>query len=276
MSKLKVKANKDVVLVPSADEIPLPSTYGAAELKYFIRRNTYRGALCALILILLFLLINFITAKVEENAKSKEIKVAPITKMTLDDLPPPDADAGVDIPPPPDVVINSGPAARAGNPIPVPDAMIAPDVKDFATVDVQARASTVGGDGEDMGQFAANIDWTGENKKVEVTTIKDKEPEPDEFIPVEKEPAFDLGKLNQLVKYPEMARKANIEGTVHVRALVDKTGKVTKAFAEFSDNKALDNAAVDAVLAYGYATPAVMNGQPTSCWGSIPIVFKLK
>ena len=277
MSKLKFKNSKsDIIVIQSMDEIPLPSNYGAAELKYFIRRNTYRGALIAFLLIILFLLINFITAKVEENAARRAEKVAPITKMTLDDLPPPDADAATDIPPPPDVVINTGPAARAGNPIPVPDAMIAPDVKDFATVDVQARASTVGGDGKDMGQFAANIDWTGEKKKVEVTTIKDKEPEPDEFIPVEKEPAFDLGKLMQLVKYPEMARKANIEGTVHVRALVDKTGKVTKAFAEYSDNKALDKAAVDAVMSYGYATPAVMNGQPTSCWISIPIVFKLK
>lgn len=266
----------EVVIKIGLDEIPLPSTYGAAELKFFIRRNTYRGGIITLLLILLLLLINFIFVKVEESA-SKEVKVAPITKMTLDDLPPPDADAASDIPPPPDVVINTGPAARAGNPIPVPDAMIAPDVQDFATVDVQSRASTVGGTGEDLGQFASNIDWTGESrKKVEVETIKDKEPEPDDFIPVEKEPVIDIGKLNKLVKYPEMARKANIEGTVHVRALVDKTGKITKAFAEVSDNKALNDAAVKAVLEYGFATPAVMNGQPTSCWISIPISFRLK
>lgn len=270
------KRKLEPVISIGLDEIPLPSTYGAAELKFFIRRNTYRGALITLLLLLAILLLTVVSKTVEESTK-REIKVAPITKMTLDDLPPPDAEATSDIPPPPDVVINTGPAARAGNPIPVPDAMIAPDVKDFATVDVQSRASTVGGEGEDLGQFAANIDWTGESRKVvEVETIKDKEPEPDEFVPVEKEPVFDIGKLMTLVNYPEMARKANIEGTVHVRALVNREGKIVRAFAEMSDNKALDKAAIDAVLKYGYATPAVMNGQPVSCWVSIPIVFKLK
>ncbi len=255
------------------DEVPLPSTYGAAELKYFIRKNTVRGVIVASLLLLLLLLINFIFDTVEATLKD-DVKVAPITKMTLDDLPPPDADAAADVPPPPDVVINTGPAARAGNPIPVPDAMIAPDVKDFATVEVQSRASHEGGTGEDMGNFADNIDWS--EKKVDAKEIVDKEPEPDEFIPVEKDPVFDLAKLNSLVKYPEMARKANIEGTVHVKALVDKTGKITKAFAEHSDNKALNEAAVDAVKAYGFATPAVMNGQPVSCWISVPIKFRLK
>lgn len=256
------------------NEIPLPSTYGAAELKYFIRKNTVRGVIIASLLLLLILLLNFIFAKVEESA-AKELKVAPITKMTLDDLPPPDADAGADIPPPPDVVINTGPAARAGNPVPVPDAMIAPDVKDFATTDVIDRASSKGGEGQDLGGFSGNIDWTGD-KKVETAQIIDKEPDPDEFLPVEKEPGIDPGKLNQLVKYPEMARKANIEGTVYLKILVDKDGKITRTIVEMSDNKALNDAALQAVKSYGYVTPAVMNGQPVACWISIPIVFRLK
>ena len=51
MSKLKFKNSKsDIIVIQSMDEIPLPSNYGAAELKYFIRRNTYRGAFnCILI-----------------------------------------------------------------------------------------------------------------------------------------------------------------------------------------------------------------------------------
>jgi protein TonB len=269
MSAKAIK-QRDLVVI-GIDEVPLPSTYGAAEMKFFIRKNTYRGALITLVLLLLCLLITFVMDSVQRSAT--ELKVAPITKTSLEDLPPPDAETA-DLPPPPDIVINTGPAARAGNPVPVPDAMIAPDLQDFATVDVQDRASAEGGSGEDLGNFAGNINW--ENKPVETTKIKDKDPEPDDFIPVEKEPAFDMQKLQGLVVYPEMARKAGIEGTVVIRALVDKTGKITKAYADFSDNKALDAAAVKAVMDYGRATPAIMNQEPTTCWVSVPIVFRLK
>ena len=47
--------------------------------------------------------------------------------MKLTQLPPPPAQTVV--PPPP---VAPGPASRAGTPVPVPDALIAPDVKDFA------------------------------------------------------------------------------------------------------------------------------------------------
>ena len=262
--------NAEVIQI-GIDEVPLPSTYGAAELKFYIRKNTYRGAIITLILLLLFLIINFIMATVEKS-KSMELKVAPIVKTSLEELPPQD-DGANELPPPPDIVINTGPAARAGNPIPVPDAMIAPDLQDFATIDVIDRASSTGGDGEDLGGFSGNINWDNVGN---VQSIKEKEPDPDDFIPVEKEPAFDMGRLQRSVVYPDMARRAGIEGTVLVRALVDKSGKVVRAQIDHSDNKALDQAAIKAVLDYGHATPAIMNGQPTTCWVSIPIVFKLK
>ena len=269
---MSAKAIKqDTLIVIGIDEVPLPSTYGAAEMKFFIRKNTYRSAIITLILLLLCLLISFIMDTVQQT--SAELKVAPITRTSLEDLPPPDAESS-DIPPPPDVVINTGPAARAGNPVPVPDAMIAPDLQDFATIDVMDRTSSKGGDGEDLGGFASNINW--EQTKVETTELLDKVPEPDDFIPVEKEPDFDMKKLQGLVVYPEMARKAGIEGTVIVRALVEKTGKISKAIIDASDNKALDAAALKAMMDYGHATPAVMNKEPTTCWVSVPIVFKLR
>lgn len=253
------------------DEVPLPSLYGAAELKFFIRKNTYRGAIYALIILLLFLLFNIIQGQVERAAL--DVKVAPIVKMSIEDLPPPDADQA-DLPPPPEVVINTGPAARAGNPIPVPDAQIAPDMKEFATIDVADRASSQGGDGIDAGGFAGNIDWNKTETKVE--TLKEKEPDPDDFIAVEKDPVIDIKKLQGLVIYPEMAKKAGIEGTVYVRALVDKNGKISKAIIESSDNKALDPAAIKAMMDYGYATPAVNGGQPVTCWITVPIKFQLR
>ena len=270
-AKIKSEKNiKDSVIVIGMDEVPLPSLYGAAELKFFIRRNTYRGALVTLLLLLILLVFNIVVDRVQKAASVQ--LVAPVTKMSLEDLPPADAESS-DIAPPPDVVINTGPAARAGNPVPVPDAMIAPDVQDFATMDVVDRASSEGGTGEDLGGFSENINW---DQKTEVTTLKEVDPDPDDFIPVEKEPKFDMARLQGLVKYPDMARKAGIEGTVRVNALVDKTGKVKDVRVVDSDNKALDQAAKQALLDYGNAVPAIMNNEPVSCWITVPITFRLK
>lgn len=268
MTAKAIKMEKSVVI--GVDEIPLPSTYGAAEMKFYIRRNTYRGALITFALLLLFLLLSFVVDKVQ-SAQSVQL-VAPITKMSLEDLAPAD-DAGAEVPPP-DIVINTGPAARAGNPVPVPDAMVAPDLQDFATVDVQSKASHEGGTGEDMTGWEKNINW--DSKPVEANTIKDKDPEPDAFLPVEKEPGFDMVRLQKLVEYPDMARRAGIEGTVTLNVLVDKSGKITRTLVAQSDNKALDDAARKAVMAYGYATPAIMNDRPVSCWVAVPITFRLK
>lgn len=255
------------------DEVPLPCPYGAAELKAFIRRHTIRGVLITISLLILFFVIFTITNKIQEAA-NKAPKIAPITKLTLENLPPP-TDAMEDVPPPPtQQIINTGPAARAGVPVPVPAAQITPDMKDFATVSEIARASSVGGDGVDLGGFASNVNFDAQAPvKVEV---KEKEPEPDEFIAVEKEPSVDLAKLQGLVVYPELARKAGVEGTVIIRVLVDKSGKATRTLIEYTDNKMLDQAAEDAIKKYGYFPPAIQNGQPIACWVSIPIRFKLR
>ena len=271
---MKIKAiEPDAIIAFGMDEVPLPSLYGAAEMKHFIRKNTYRGAIITLLLLLLLLLITFIMHTVERQYAA-DAKLAPIIRTTLEDLPPQSSETA-DIAPPPDLVINTGPAARAGNPVPVPDALIAPDLQDFATVDVIDRAAAEGGTGEDLGGFASGIDWD-RRSDVDVSRLIDKDPSPDDFIPVEKEPGIDMTKLQRLVVYPDMARRAGIEGTVYVRALVDRTGKITRTIIESSDNRALNDAAERAVRDYGYATPAIMNQEPTTCWVTIPIVFRLR
>lgn len=257
------------------DEIPLPCPYGAAELKAFIRRYTIRGLLVSIALLAIFLITFHIFQKIEEQ-RSKAPKLAPMVRLNLENLPPPTDESAMDAPPPPtQTMLNTGPAARAGTPVPVPDAQISPDLKDFATVKDIARASAAGGDGVDMGGFAANIDFDAAKTPVKVD-IKEKEPEPDEFIAVEKEPGVDLAKLQSLVTYPELARRAGVEGTVIVRVLVAKDGSVTRMLIEYSDNKLLDQAAEEAIRKYGRFTPAIQNGQPIACWVSIPIRFKLR
>jgi len=88
---------------------------------------------------------------------------------------------------------------------------------------------------------------------------------------------FDLEKLMKLVKYPEEARKQEIEGKVIVKVLIDDKGKFTKYEIEHSDNKALNEAALNAVKKYGKAeSPATVNGKATASWVFLPIQFRLK
>lgn len=193
-----------------------------------------------------------------------------IAKIVLSRLPPPPTNDPAAVAPPPPVVESHGPAARAGTPVPVPDALVAPDVKDFANIDQISRASAKGGDGTDAGILGLASDEI----KVEV---RDNEDAPDmyEFVPVEKEPYIDIKDLQSRVVYPDMARRANIQGKVLVRVLVGKNGIPIKCSIESSDSDLLDPAATKAIMKSVF-TPALQNSQPVTCWVSIPVMFIIR
>lgn len=256
-----------------AISIPNQADYGAKELKEIIKKYTLRGVIITTLLCALLLLFYVGIQKAQESADKAPV-LAPIVKISVEQLPQQTDDSQVAPPPQEMIVTNSGPAARAGNPVPVPDAMITADMKEFATVDVMSRASSVGGDGVDIGSFAANIDHN-KDKVVKIET-KEEEPAIDEFIPVEKEPSFDMAKLHKLIEYPEMAKKAGIEGRVTLRILVGADGSIKRTVVESSDHSYLNKAAEDAIKKYGKANPAIQNNQSVPCWVSIPINFKLR
>lgn len=254
-------------------EIPQSSGYGAVELKMWIEKNTYKGFIYTTSILVILLLAYFFIQS-QENARNAAPPMAPIVKLSIEDLPPQDMEA-VEATPPPQMIIQSGPASRAGTPIAVPDAQIPADMKEFAKMDELSRASSVGGDGLDLGGFASNIDLD-RNSKVEIKKQVEAEPDIDAFIAVEKDPQVDLGKLQKSIVYPDMARRAGIEGRVIVRVLVGADGKVRRTVVEDTDNVMLNDAALKAVNDYGLFTPAIQNGQPITCWVSIPITFRLR
>ncbi len=254
------------------DEIPLPSSYGAAELKKFIRKYTLRGLLITLGIFIFLILAFYVFNKVQENANKKI--TAPINKIKLSKLEDAPADEQqiqqiIDLP------TNTGPAARAGTPVPVPESQITPDMQEFASMKDISRASAIGGDGTDNGEISSNVDWNA-SQPVKIEQAIEEELDPDVFIAVEVEPQVDLPKLQGLVNYPEMARRAGVEGKVVLRVLVDKNGNAKRVIVESSDNKLLDKEAIEAIKKYGKFEPAIQNKQPVTCWVSIPIVFKLR
>lgn len=257
----------------STRAVPVPerNPYGAIELKQYINKSTIRGFLVTASLLLLFLIYHLISGATDTGDKAPPL--APIAKLDLISLDAPAEEVEAPPPPAPEQIVPSGPAARAGTPTPIPDAEIAPDLQEFADMDVLDRASAEGGDGIDMGDFANNIDWEGEGVQVET---REELPDPDEFVAVEKQPGMDIVELQKLVEYPKLAKEAGVEGRVIVKALIDKSGSVLKTLVEYTDNSLLNQAAIDAIKNYKNFTPAIQNNKPVTVWISIPIRFRLR
>jgi TonB family protein len=74
--------------------------------------------------------------------------------------------------------------------------------------------------------------------------------------------------------YPEVARRAGVEGTVWVKLLVDNNGIPTKALIQKSDAEIFNGSALAAAMQFRF-TPAIVDGKPCSVWASIPFRFKL-
>ena len=74
--------------------------------------------------------------------------------------------------------------------------------------------------------------------------------------------------------YPETVQRAGIEGTVFIRALVDKTGAVVKAEVLKGPDK-LHEAALEAARKTKFK-PAKQNDMPVSCWVQMSFRFELE
>ncbi len=81
--------------------------------------------------------------------------------------------------------------------------------------------------------------------------------------------------IQQNLHYPEIARRAGIEGTVVVQALIDESGAVvdTKILNSLGDN-GCDEAAAEAIKKVKWQ-PAAKEGRPVKVRVRIPVIFKL-
>jgi protein TonB len=95
-------------------------------------------------------------------------------------------------------------------------------------------------------------------------------PSPDEFVAVDEEPV--RLRIDAPV-YPDVARNAEVQGTVLVRALVGKDGKVKNAIIVESI-PLLDEAAI-ACAKTAVFRPAISQQEPVEVWVMMPITFRL-
>jgi protein TonB len=78
-------------------------------------------------------------------------------------------------------------------------------------------------------------------------------------------------------RYPGVAIRGRLSGTVTLRVLVDEEGKPLDVVIESSSgHDVLDRAARDQVLAKWRFQPAQSNGQKVRAWARIPVTFDLR
>jgi len=104
----------------------------------------------------------------------------------------------------------------------------------------------------------------------------DEEEEPEIFTIVETMPEL-IGGMQAIyehLRYPEIARKAGIEGRVVVQFIIDEEGNVVDPVVVRGIGGGCDEAAIEAVKQVRF-TPGRQRGRPVKVRYSMPITFRL-
>ncbi len=224
--------------------------YGAPELKEVARRYMVRAVMVgSAVWILFFLLSLGTTLLLSMRPHETSVIVVPYRELAA---PPPLTQNE----PPPQVAIAQPVAPpTVGVAVPVPDAEAPPE---------QTIASQ-----EEIAQTTPGV--VGEGDKIVVAPPTEEElPKFGEYVYVEELPEA-ITRVQPV--YPDIAREANVDGTVMVQALVGKDGKV-KDTRVVKSIPMLDGAAVTAVKQWVFK-PALSNNKPVAVWVAVPVKFSL-
>ena len=104
---------------------------------------------------------------------------------------------------------------------------------------------------------------------------KSEETQDDFFVVVEQMPQLigGLASLQKKVKYPEMARRAAIEGRVTIQFIVNEQGEVENPRVIRGIGGGCDEEALKAVMTARFK-PGMQRGRPVRVQYSLPIVFR--
>ncbi len=97
------------------------------------------------------------------------------------------------------------------------------------------------------------------------------------FYAVQKKPEIigGIAAIMKLIKYPELAKRAGIQGKVYIEAFVDKEGNVYNAVVVKGIGGGCNEEALAAVMKTKFV-PAAQRGKPVPVKLTIPISFQLR
>src|SRR5690625_304341 len=103
------------------------------------------------------------------------------------------------------------------------------------------------------------------------------EPVEDFFVVVEqmRQPIGGLGEPQSQIRYPEMARRAGIEGRVPIQFIVNERGEVENPVVVRGIGGGADEEALR-VVSQAKFTPGMQRGRPVRVQYSLPIFFRLQ
>ena len=234
------------------------NVYGRAEIVNLLQKNLLRGLLISAAIHLCI-----VGAYYGRQLLANDDDDAPIVRVRLmkySELGPPPSITNDNEVPAVSLDVNAA-KPTIGTPVPVPDMEVSPE----QTIATQQEMSQV------QSPIVATGNGTGGGVAIQQDIKVDDDPAMDAFIPVEKNPV----PVKQIKPdYPDIAKRAGVEGTVWVKILVDKSGKAKKAVVIKSDADIFNEPAVAAALQWVF-TPAVMNSGPIAAWVAIPFRFQL-
>lgn len=234
-----------------------PVSYGRIELKRSFHRNFLWGLIISITLHLAAVGSYYAARFFGED--DDNLPVVKVKLLKYSDLGPPPSISTVPLPPP--VGFAAAVKPSIGLPVPVPDA----EVSSEQTIATQQELSSAPSPA--LEEFSGNG-----NMQITQDIQIDDEPGMDEFIAVEKPPQI----VRQVVpEYPDMARRAGLEGVVWVKILVGKDGKPIKVAIVKSSTEIFNEPSLEAARSFLF-TPAVMNNGPVKVWVSVPFRFKLR
>jgi len=106
--------------------------------------------------------------------------------------------------------------------------------------------------------------------------------EPDVFVWVEERPSFGNGYadlmnyLNGCLVYPRKELETGIDGTVHLKFVVDEKGNIKDISVQRSASKGLDREAIRCVSKMPKWNPGKQRGIPVKVWFNLPVKFTLR
>lgn len=233
--------------------------YGSYELKKVYSKNLTAGLILGVALHIGAIASYFIYNKVMEDDRIITVKFTEINELQnappLQEAPPPPV-IKIEIP---DIV-----KPATGIPIIVPDEEALPDLTIQTQEEIKTDITAASNLGDNDGEIKVDISGT-----IQGISGND-DPGMDDFVAVEQNPV-PLGRPN--VKYPELAKKAGLEGKVVVKALIDETGSVTKIVVITGEDIFRD-AAISAIKDLKFK-PAINGNRAVKVWITYPVVFRL-
>jgi protein TonB len=121
------------------------------------------------------------------------------------------------------------------------------------------------------------------NSKNEIKAVKEENMNEEEpFVVVEEMPAYPggdstlLAYISQNIKYPEIAKKNNIQGRVILRFCISSKGNVDRVSVLRGVDPEIDAEAVRVISSLPAFKPGKQGGKPVPVWYMVPVTFALK